>query len=89
MATHSCAAVCFLPPLRVVTGLTGKEYLGLSREGQGEFQGRLTALNKDQKRGGITGAVNAYEALLAVGAGVIFADGFDSGDTSAWSTTVP
>ena len=36
------------------------------------------------------GRVNAYEALLAAPPdSQIFADGFESGDTSAWSSTVP
>lgn len=35
------------------------------------------------------GRVNAHEAVLAAGPDAIFADGFESGNTSNWSATVP
>ena len=35
------------------------------------------------------GRVNAEAAVLAAGGNTIFADGFESGDVSAWSGSVP
>ena len=35
------------------------------------------------------GRVNAEAAVAAANSGDIFADGFESGDTSAWKSTVP
>ena len=35
------------------------------------------------------GRVNAESAVLAAGGNTIFEDGFESGDTTAWSSSVP
>ena len=52
--------------------------------------GDLTYEDLDQQPVSGSLALAAYSSRILVrGADVIFADGFENGDTSAWSTTVP